>query len=317
MAKATSNPALLRKLSTFVGEASSSTFEKGRFHECCVRASLAKAFALATEAHASRKTRISFFLVPSLRSICEDLIVLGYMAKIDHAARDELSMILITHELRRRSAIQGAFFQKVRPDQPILRVKDESIEQLEAQARSIWQKNGWPKLRNGLMPNVRQIAEKHHFDLLTTVYDYLYRLTSGMVHFNPQVLLRTGWGPNPVDVTFSPKNFESYYQSFARTYGLMLLCLYFELFDEILKPDRKANDAVRSIRANLIKESRWPEMVTYEEMNRKPPTGQEVLRLLVRIQSAQQYENGFLTRKDDNAEQGIQPDDPASGGSAG
>jgi len=298
MSKPLSISNLLKRLKPFMETAIECTFEPSTRYECCVRASLSKAYELACEAHARKKSRISFFLVPSLRSVCEDVIVLGFMAKIEVAERDELAQLLTMHELRDRFAVQAAFFDAVRPDQPILRLKDTSLEEIEDRIRDIWKGNGWPGLRKRYMPSTRQIAEKHHLDLLTTVYDYLYRLTSGMVHFNPQVLLRSGWGEDPINVKFSPRNFDAYYLAFAQIYSLFLLCLYFELFGALLGISDKEISIVQQIRERLLEHPRWPEMVTYEEMNKSPPTGQEILRMLMRVHSAERYKDGFLVSRE-------------------
>jgi hypothetical protein len=42
------------------------------------------------------------------------------------------------------------------------------------------------------MPFYRSVGTSR--DRFATLYDYIYRLTSGAVHFNPRVLFRTGWG---------------------------------------------------------------------------------------------------------------------------
>ena len=294
MPKQLSTSALLKQLKPFVDGAASCAATPGMQYECCVRASLAKAYELACEAHTRRKSRINFFLVPSLRSVCEDVIVLGYMAKVDAPQRDELTLLLTRHELYDRFAVQAAFFDTVRPDQPVLLPQDMPLEEIEEKIRDIWKNNGWPGLKKKYMPTVREIAEKHHLDLLTTVYDYLYRLTSGMVHFNPQVLLRSGWGTDPVNFTFSPRNFDAYYLAFAQTYSTLLFCLYFELFGDLLRMGETEVHTVREIRGRLLERTHWPEMVTYEEMNKKRPTGHEIVRMLVRLRSAERYKNGFL-----------------------
>jgi hypothetical protein len=157
------------------------------------------------------------------------------------------------------------------------------------------------------MPPVRQIAEKHHVDLLTTLYDYLYRLTSGMVHFNPQVLLRSGWGGPPV-FHFSPKNFNRYYQAFARTYSVLLFCLYFELFGRFLRAGANVRNLVVEMRKDLLLEPRWPEMVTYEEMNLKPPKGHEILRMAVRFMDAEARKQKLLSLRAPTAQPGAAAD---------
>ena len=123
----------------------------------------------------------------------------------------------------------------------------------------------------------REIAQKSEPVLLEVVYDFIYRLTSGAVHFNPQVLLRLGWGPYKPsggilsDVTYSTKKLSHYYLGLSQVYGTYLLCLYFELFDEYLMLGEEENDAVVDIREHLFHILRWPEMVTFEEMNKHFP----------------------------------------------
>jgi hypothetical protein len=184
------------------------------------------------------------------------------------------------NELGVRLKSQREFFTLARPEQPVLSA-DVDLGPIRQGMRSIWQRHGWPNLKNE-MPPVRQIAEKYHLDLLSTLYDFVYRLTSGMVHFNPQALLRSGWG-DPPKFHFSPLNFDSYYLAYARTYGLLLFCLYFELFLTELAPDKRFIAIVDSMKEALLMEPRWPEMVTFEEMNKPYPTGQEVLRIVARF----------------------------------
>src|SRR6266513_816234 len=68
----------------------------------CLRASLAKSFEFCLEAYKYRTNHIAFFLVPSLRSICEDLIVLSYLAKMSSVDRNELVSLLFRQETASR-----------------------------------------------------------------------------------------------------------------------------------------------------------------------------------------------------------------------
>ena len=132
------------------------------------------------------------------------------------------------------------------------------------------------------------MAEKSGVELLKFVYDFIYRLTSGAVHFNPQVLLRLGWGPfipstlTLSKVTFSSNNMSSYYNAINQIYGSFLLSLYFELFEGFLLPNEKEKAAVVRLREYLLDERRWPEMVTFEELNLPPPVLQGAKVPLVR-----------------------------------
>jgi hypothetical protein len=88
---------------------------------------------------------------------------------------------------------QSKFFELARPDQLVIRPGTIDKTKVEDSIRQIWKRNGWAGLTSLWMPTTRQIAEKNHVDVLATLYDYIYRLTSGAVHFNPRVLFRTGW----------------------------------------------------------------------------------------------------------------------------
>lgn len=303
----------LKQLRPFIGKFSRGKMGRGLFFDGCLRASFAKSYELCVEAYSPRKNRIAFFLVPTLRSICEDLIILGYISRLEKADREELTGLLTQHEVETRLESQARFFKTARPDQPVLTWQGEDIKATQDAIRQIWKRNGWPGLNQAWMPPVRQIAEKHHLDLLTTLYDYLYRLTSGMVHFNPQVLLRSGWG-GPPTYQYSPKNFDRYYLAFARIYGMLLFCLYFELFERYLRAGAKVRSAILEIREDLLLDPRWPEIVTFEEMNLKPPKGYEILRMAFRAKDADRRKHGLLHARAHASQPGAAADRPQAGG---
>jgi hypothetical protein len=127
----------------------------------------------------------------------------------------------------------------------------------------------------------QQIAAKLGLTPLTILYDYLYRLTSGGVHFNVQSLLRSGWGESSKNFQFSTKNFHPYFSAYCTTYGAFMFCLYFEFFGSILRPDSQALVAVAEIKKNLLFTPRWPEMVTFEEMNLKAPDEGRIVQIIM------------------------------------
>jgi hypothetical protein len=284
---------LQRKVSAFT----TAELTEDAYFSCCLRASFSKSYEFCVEAHRPRRKPTAFFLAPTLRSICEDLIVLAYIARMPTRDRNHLAALLMRHELGLRLRSQVDFFTLARPDQPVLHAKID-VAALRDEIRALWQRNGWPGLRKEWMPPVRQLAEKYDAKVLATLYEYIYRLTSGMVHFNPQVLLRSGWG-DPPKFHFSPSNFNDYYLAYARTYGVLLLCLYFELFPGELDADSKTSATIEALKETLLLEQRWPEMVTYEEMNRPHPKGQEVFRIALRLMDVQQRkERGRLSLLD-------------------
>src|SRR5262245_18736619 len=267
----------LKALQQFVRGFAKAAPRKDHAYRHCLRASLPKSFEFCLETHKHRPKGVAFFLIPSLRSICEDLIVLSYVGKLSAKERNNLTALLIQQEALSRIEIQTKFFSIARPDQPVIGPGTTDRTRLEDSIREIWKRNGWPGLTKSWTPSVRQIAETTHTDVLVVLYDYIYRLTSGAVHFNASALVRTGWG-KPV-THFSTKNFDAYYVAYARFYGLLLFCCYFELFARFLRPSKKVTRLVTELRWNLISEFRWPEMVTHEEMNLSPPKIDRIPRL--------------------------------------
>jgi hypothetical protein len=279
----------LRQLQPFI-QKSAHVSKIDRTFLNCLRASLSKSFEFCLEAYTDRTNNIAFFLVPSLRSICEDLIVLSYLAKMSSRDRNELVGLLIQHEIAAQVAAQSKFFNLTRPEQPIPVFRPGSVDQIKIQdsVRQLWKRNGWPGLTKSWKPDTRQIAQKNHVQVLTTLYDYIYRLTSGAVHFNPQALYRMGWG-----MRFSSSNFKRYYTAYARTYGLLLFCCYFELFGRFLRPNSEVSALIAELRFYLVSEFRWPEMITFEELGLEAPPGNQD-RYLYRYVDAHQRKRRML-----------------------
>ena len=263
---------LFRNLKGYVDSVARGEMRKGRIYSLCVRASFAKCYEFNIHAWDDNNTETIFFWLPTLRGICEDLIVLNYIQSIPSKERESLVSGLMRHDLQDRLRTQYAFFKHSRPQQPVLgpSLTTSQLNTLENDIRNIWQAHGWPNMNRNVMPPIRQMAEKHRGEMLATLYDYLYRLTSGMVHFNVSGLLRTGWGDLP-HCTFSPTHFYLYCGMFGRVYGAFMFCSYFELFARFLRTDDNVKNTVNAIRQAILREPRWPEMITPEEMNIEPP----------------------------------------------
>lgn len=263
---------LFHDLSAYANRQSQGTMRLGRFYSNCVRASFAKCYEFNIYAWDNANTSSAFFWLPTLRGICEDLIILNYIQIIPSAQREELMANLMSHELHSRLKTQHAFFSNNRPHQEVLVPSSTlaAIEALEQDIRLVWQAHGWPNMNRGVVPPTRQLAEKRGGDVLATLYDYLYRLTSSTVHFSVNGLLRTGWG-DPPNCKFSPEHFGDYYVAFGRIYGAFMFCSYFELLARFLRTDASTKETIQRIRESILSELRWPEMTTFEEMNLQRP----------------------------------------------
>ena len=75
-----------------------------------------------------------------------------------------------------------------------------------------------------------------------------------------------GWGDLP-EITFSTRHFNTYYKHFGCFYGAYLfkeLCAWMISIDLL---DKTVETDLQEIVDLLGKETRWPEIVTFEEMN--------------------------------------------------
>ncbi len=271
------------KLKLFYQKSKRGRAEENWLFQNCVNASFAKTYEFNVLANSATKKQSAFFLTAGLRSICEDLILLRYLGALSEDNRNRFIHLSMQHEVLANLKDQKVFFSENRPFQIVLDAPNDfevQIAKAVANLQTFWKERGWNLGGKQTMPQIRQLAERRGVE---TLYDFIYRLTCDVVHFNPQVLLRSGWGKLP-DVEFSTRHFEPYYQDFAVIYGSLLFCLYFQLLKRFLKPDRKTMKTVKRIRKMLDAVNRWPELVTFEEMNVRPPWhGSPILQVLHRV----------------------------------
>ena len=282
--------AKIEPLRPLMGRIATTDFDAQFPYSACLTSSVVRAFEYV-ELTTQQEPSSSFFLVPALRAITEDIIFFRFLSEKPRELREMVVRHLTNIEVANRLRDQESFFKSFRPFQPVLRSQEtrEDIETCKDKLLSFWNSNGWPsfKDRRICIPQIRQMAEKSGSELLEVVYDFIYRLTSGAVHFNPQVLLRLGWGPSRPSgktlsrVTFSTKNLSQYYLDMSQVYGSYLLCLYFEFFEESLTPNQEERAAIVELRKHLVHVYRWPEMVTFEEMNMTFPERQRVTDFLL------------------------------------
>jgi Family of unknown function (DUF5677) len=262
------------------------------FFRLCLKASLAKCYEFNIAVRSLKQDDSAFFWIPALRGICEDLIVLKFFDGLPTTDREELIGLMMFHDVYSRVDSQSKFFDAVRPQQPVLELRDveKVLAGLEGKIREVWMQHGWPNIRRGTMPPIRQIAERLGQSALATLYDYLYRFTSGTVHFSVQSLLRSGWGDSSERCEFSTTHFQPYFSAFASVYGAFLFCVFFESFDVDLQLTAKVSRIISAIRHDILLESRWPEMVTFEEMNIQPPEDRTIPRVVLSAIQAQKTE---------------------------
>ena len=242
----------------------------------CLAASFVKAFEFV-ELTSQYDHDNAYFLISSLRSITEEIIFLRFISKLPDEDREFVLGHLVNLAVMEDVRHQSAFFGTFRPFQPVLSGERPEETRLKEELQDFWRRNGWPRFNktvSPIVPPTRQIAERSGEGLLEIVYDFIYRLSSMSVHFNPRGLLRLGWGNLETSATFSSKNMGHYHHEVIHVYGTYLFCLYFELFQELIEPNEQEKEAIEELRDHLQRIFRWPEMVTFEEMNLPVPDPQ-------------------------------------------
>ena len=263
----------LNPLRPLVNRTATVYFNANNTFAWCLASSFVKAFEFV-ELTTKSEHGDALFIASSLRSITEELIILNYLYGFPDEDRNNIVTRLMQLEVGESIKYQNAFFRSFRPFQPVLQRKFNEEERLKEELRDIWRSNGWPNFNKTslpIIPPTREIAQKSEKGLLEVVYDFIYRLSSSSVHFRPMKLLRMGWGDIDNTATFSSKNVGGYYQAINQIYGAFLLCLYLELFDEFLKSTKDEKESLKELREYLLDIFRWPEMVTFEEMNLDVP----------------------------------------------
>lgn len=237
------------------------------------RAAFAKAFDFAHWALLQEdESGISFFSVSTLRGIIEEIILLSAVRSIPRQDRDKLLNAWMHVEFLEGTRKQAEFFATPDRFQSVLQPPenaDNTLATLRNEMRDVWQSHGFDPGRAG-RGNIRDLAEAAN---LLGMYDYFYELASRLVHFSPSVLLRSGWGSlqaDEIDAFLRPSNFNHYYSALARSHSVLLLAEFIERFGTDLHLPDSFAAAARSIR-NELKSIRLPEIVTFEEMNLKPP----------------------------------------------
>jgi hypothetical protein len=282
-------PQIYAYLEAEVKEVASASLATDPLHSILARACLAKTFEFNQFLAGHASEHQSFFFTATLRGICEDIIALKYFKDcVDPADTQTILQAWIHLQYLEGVDAQTQFFNANRPHQPVLKNGNvgSRMEETINRIRAYRKKFNWRRTP----PTTQQMAEASG---LGPLYDYLYDATSRVVHFSPSVLLRMGWGPeNKPDATyhFSSENFFRYYSQFNEFYGVYLFVLFFDIMKDQLGLSEKFSNAVEDLRSYLNDCWRWPEMVTFAEMNLPEPS--PILYALGRLMHDQQNESG-------------------------
>lgn len=217
----------------------------------------------------------SFFIIPFLRGICEDIICLKFLSKNIPDLKERGTVVSNYMWYLQYTSIkaQQNFFSKTITDQVSIEVKeiDNYISEKENELKIFWASKG--QNPNKIFPSVQHMAIDAK---LINLYEFLYHATSKMVHFSPNVLMRLGWYEKEVEnpeIIFNLINFNEYYYAFNNFYGPYLFVEFAKSFKKEFKLSKHFKDTIKYIEVELVKQEFYPELVTFEEMNLKRPNG--------------------------------------------
>lgn len=250
-----------------------------------LKGSFVKAFEFTEYCYSARAKKSSgttFFILSTLRGICEDLITLKFVRLLRANQRNDVIQIVMLKEFEKTVEEQSDFFKIARPFQPVLRPNQNqsSSEKRNIRLTEIGKRSGlWNT--QGKLPPIEQMANRVK---LRQLYSYIYRGTSALVHFSPRITLRHGWGgEDGSSGQFSTEHFSDYYLDFCQTYSAFLFILISKTFRRQLGLTEQFLNEIQSIEDALDDKLRWPELITFEEMNIESPS--PVLRIAMKMMS--------------------------------
>jgi len=207
------------------------------------------------------------FFSSSLRGICEEYISLKFIHKFAENNKNEIVTQLAREEIYTSSIAQWNFFKQKNIDQKLYYNENHitDIDDIKANIRNLIGTQHYRQNSNESLPSVRRRAKEIG---CLNFYNYIYHGTSSLVHFSPRIMMRMGWGNLP-EIEFSTENFQKYYKDFNIFYGLYLLTELYEWAssENYLDNCISNKSAINEINNILQQSHRWPELVTFEEMN--------------------------------------------------
>jgi hypothetical protein len=229
----------------------------------------------------------SFFGSAPLRQCCEDLIALKYLAKLKRKDRDAVIRALMVISTSAASEKQAEFFKRNHPYQPVIEAtfSPDQIKKVKDILNEVGTRTGFWHTRNKLPP-IEQMAVNVG---LSELYEYLYAATSEIVHFNVRIALRSGWGSGTDEFSFSPSNFAEFYEQFGRIYAAYVWFCFCRVFRSALRLSPEFMHVVDSVELAIESVNRWPELVTYEEMN-IPQNDNIILRAALAVMQNERVE---------------------------
>ena len=220
-----------------------------------------------------------FFFMPVMRGLCEDLITLKFIKEKFPRDKHKIIKLLMNQENYTRLRSQSDFFKKYKSNQMVLSHKlYSSYKQIRSGLSDILKRNG---INSNKLPPVEKMAKE--IDMVD-IYNYLYTASTDLVHFRVGTLLKMGWSATQNSKNtfrFSTKNFYIYYDYFLCFYSTFLFVEFTKTFKSILDIKNRKWEIIKELDSSILNCYKYPELVTYEELNLKRPS--PIVEALMRV----------------------------------
>jgi hypothetical protein len=222
---------LIDATSTWIQQASESNWQppsgddgRGSLSNLVFRAIAVKQFESVVTIRELDNRENGFAAVPLLRAMCEEMIWVYYLSKLDSSTRSSIVACLASAGLHETFVAQESYgipnrgFPENWKDALAAQAHQEQIE-----LRQIIKAQGFTLGSKQTTPSFRQIAKRVGME---KEYDFLYHATSRAVHFSVPELLRRIWG-RPGSMKISSQTFERYWAAFSLYWGCWLFSMTF------------------------------------------------------------------------------------------
>jgi hypothetical protein len=198
--------------------------EKSVFLRAVLTAIVVKQFELVTVILEQSETERGFASVPLLRSMCEELMWIRFLASLDSEDAADMIVEMANVGLDETYKAQEGYVvpNLVFPPAWVAGTK-LAAEAARVALRSKFKKLGFSLRSNQYLPKLFQIAKRVDME---AQYKLLYHATSRAVHFSVPELLRRVWG-RPGEFHVSSDHWERYWSKFSLYWGSWLYSLTF------------------------------------------------------------------------------------------
>jgi len=215
------------------------------------------------------KPEHSFFMLPNLRGILEDLIAISYLLTLPEQQQKSILYSKSYREYDKTISAQADYFDKYNPSQIVL--PSNYILPLKKTLENMSTANC--TLTEQHLPGINKMCGKLG---LMDLYNFMYNATSKSAHFDIGTLMAMGWGnwdkKSPeIEINFSHENNYHHYYKFVFFYTSQMFMEQTKSFKSIVDKDGEIWNHLIELDEGYSKID-WPTIVSFKQMNVPEPS---------------------------------------------